>query len=217
MKQLKPLIITFFILALAVFAIVYAIPTIQLKVHGTDEERKGGKEMVLKNYGAAIDSAAHVFNINPSYLKALCYLECSGRKVFDHRFEPHVFRKLKNVKFNMLDNYEHVTPNLLMDANDEALKNLASSWGPFQLMGYKCLLLNIKVRDIRGDESVFYGVKWIDMTYGKYLREGKYRDAFHIHNTGMVYPKNGKARTYDPDYCERGIELMAWFDQHPNG
>ena len=216
MKQLKPLIIVFFLLALTVFALVYAIPTIQLKVHGTDDEKKGGKDMVLKNYGSAIDSAAHVFNINPSYLKALCYLECSGRKVFDHRFEPHVFRRLKSVKFNMQDNYEHVTPALLLDANDEALKNLASSWGPFQLMGYKCLLLNIKVRDIRGDESVFYGVKWINMTYGKYLREGRYRDAFHIHNTGMAFPKNGKSRTYDPDYCERGIELMAWFDQHPN-
>ena len=216
MKQLKPLIIVFFILALSVFALVYAIPTIQMKVHGTEEEKKGGKDMVLKNYGSAIDSAANIFKINPSYLKALCYLECSGRKVFDHRFEPHVFKRLKSVKFNMQDNYEHVTPDLLMDANDEALKNLASSWGPFQLMGYKCLLLDIKVRDIRGDESVFYGVKWIDMTYGKYLREGKYRDAFHIHNTGMAFPKNGKPRTYDPEYCERGIELMAWFDQHPN-
>lgn len=216
MKQLKPLIITFFVLLLVTIALIYAIPSIQYKLHGSPEDKKGGKDMVLKNYGAAIDSAAAVFNINPSYLKALCMLECSGRKVFDQRFEPHVYRKLKSVKFNMLDNYEHVTPNLLLDASDDALKNLASSWGPFQLMGYKCLLLDIKVRDIRGDESVFYGVKWIDMTYGKYLRDGKYKDAFHIHNTGMPYPSNGVPRTYDPDYCQRGLELMKWFDEHPS-
>lgn len=40
MKQLKPLIITFFVLALTVFAIIYAIPAIQYKVHGTEEEKK---------------------------------------------------------------------------------------------------------------------------------------------------------------------------------
>lgn len=211
MKQLKPLIITFLALAFITFTLVYLIPTIKYKAAGSDEDRKGGVDMVIKHYGTQIDSAANVFKIDPAFLKALCMLECSGRKVFDQRFEPHVFRKLKSVKFNMLDNYEHVTPNLLLDANDEALKNLASSWGPFQLMGYKCLLLDIKVRDIRGDDAVFYGVKWIDMTYGEYLREGKYKDAFHIHNTGMPYPANGKPKTYDPDYCDRGLKYMEVF------
>jgi len=211
MKQLKPLIITFLALAFVTFTLVYLIPTIKYKAKGSEEDRRGGVDMVIKHYGAQIDSAANVFKIDPAYLKALCMLECSGRKVFDQRFEPHVFRKLKSVKFNMLDNYEHVTPNLLMDANDEALKNLASSWGPFQLMGYKCLLLDIKVRDIRGEEAVFYGVKWIDMTYGEYLRAGKYKDAFHIHNTGMPYPTNGKPKTYDPDYCDQGLKYMEVF------
>lgn len=216
MKNIQYLLILFVLLLGVSIFLVYGMPAIQKKTKYSEEDRKGGTEMVLKNYGTKIDSAANVYGINPAYLKALCMLECSGRKAFDQRFEPHVYRRLKNVKFNLMENYEHVTPDMLYDANDEALKNLASSWGPFQLMGYKCLLLGIKVRDIRGDQSVLYGVKWIDMTYGKYLKEGKFKDAFHIHNTGLPHPSIGNPKTYDPDYCERGLKYMKYFTENPN-
>lgn len=212
MKNLRPLFILFLVLATLTLLLVYGKPYIYGKKKPVNpEDRKIGLNKVVENYGYAIDSAAAVFDLNPNYLKALCMLECGGRKVFDQRFEPHVYRKLKAVKFNILSNYEHVTPDMLRDANDEALRNLASSWGPFQLMGYKCLLLGIKVRDIRGPQSVYYGVKWIDMTYGDYIRKGKYDDAFHIHNTGMPLPDNHKPRTYDPKYIEHGLNYMKKF------
>jgi len=211
MKQLKGLFILFVILLAAVLVIVYLIPYLQKERNVNIEDRQAGLDKVEKNYGRAIDSAANVFNISPSYLKALCMLECGGRKKFDQRFEPHVYEKLKKVKTGELDNYEHVTSLVLADANDEALRNLASSWGPFQLMGYKCLLLDIKVRDIRGDDAVFYGSKWIQMTYGNYLRNKKYKDAFHIHNAGSPYPAIGRPRTHDPQYCSRGIKYMEHF------
>lgn len=177
---------------------MYALPVLRPGQSFGPEDTKGGPDMVLKNYGAAIDSAANVFGVSSSYLKALCLLECSGKKKFQQRFEEHVYRKLKKVKFKELSNYEHVTPEMLQDANDEALKNLASSWGPFQLMGYKCLLLDIKIRDIRGDDAVFYGVKWIDLTYGETLKEKKFKDAFHIHNTGSPFPSNGSPKPMTP-------------------
>lgn len=214
MKQLKGLFILFLILALAVATIVYIIPYFQNKKNINIEDRKSGLEMVSKNYGNAIDSCAALFNLSPQYLKALCMLECGGRKVFDHRFEPHVYEKLKKVKNGQLENYEHVTQAMLIEANDDALKNLASSWGPFQLMGYKCLLLDIKVKDIRGENAVYFGTKWIDMTYGDYLKNKKYRDAFHIHNSGIPYPAIGKPRTYDADYCPRGLKYMEYFKLH---
>jgi hypothetical protein len=212
MKQLKPLIIFTAILLLICLVLVYLLPRLGPENVINPEDRRGGKEMVLKNYGRSIDSAAEVLGINPSYLKALCLLECSGRKVFQPRFEPHVFRRLRKVKFGELERYEHIRKEMLIDADDAALENLASSWGPFQLMGYKCLQLGIKVRDIRGEQSVFYGAKWILLTYGKYLKEGKYRDAFHIHNTGLPYPASGKPKTYDPQYCERGLSYMKYYD-----
>lgn len=213
MKNLKGLLILFLLLLGAVLSIVYLIPYLQKEKNINIEDRKSGLEMVTKNYGHVIDSCAAVYNISAAYLKSLCMLECGGRKVFEERFEPHVYEKLKQVKFGTLNNYEHVTPQMLEDANDDALKNLASSWGPFQLMGYKCLLLDIKVKDIRGENAILYGAKWIELTYGNYLKTKKYKDAFHIHNTGRPHPTLGQARTHDPDYCARGKKYMAFFGE----
>ncbi|MCC6818868.1 MAG: hypothetical protein IT245_08255 [Bacteroidia bacterium] len=212
MKNIKPLFVFFIILSFLTLFLVYGMPYIKKKSPIVNpEDTKSGIDKVRSNYGYQIDSAATIYQINPAYLKALCMLECGGRKVFSQRFEPHVYRKLKSVKFNILEKYEHVTPDMLVDANDEALKNLASSWGPFQLMGYKCLQLGIKVKDIRGDNAVLYGVKWIDLTYGDYLRKGRYEDAFHIHNTGMPLPSNKQPKTYDPKYISHGLNYMDKF------
>lgn len=176
----------------------------------------GGLEQVLINYGESIDKAAAEFNLNPAYLKALCMLECSGRKVVKPRFESHIYQRLKQVKNGSLDKYEHVTPLMLADASDAALQNLASSWGPFQLMGYKCLLLSIKIADIRGENAVYWGVKWINETYGNAIRKGNFKDAFHLHNTGKPYPLFGKPKTYHPDYVENGLKYMDYFIQNPH-
>jgi hypothetical protein len=211
-SNLKSFVILFFILGiLAGVVFVYKYKN-QAYFYALENFNPGGPKYVEINYGEAIHSSALEFNINPSYLKALCMLESSGRKVIKPRFEKHVFEKLKLVKKGELQNYEHVTQNMLEDASEDALKNLASSWGPFQLMGYKCLLLDIKIADIRGEKSIYWGTKWIWQTYGSYLKQSKFKDAFHIHNTGKPFPKNGKARTYDPNYITNGLEYMNYFD-----
>ena len=166
---------------------------------------------VEENYGKAIDSCAKIFNLNSRYIKSLTCLECSGRTDRPNRFEKHVYKRLKNVRDGKLTDYEGVTQKMLHDASDEALKNLATSWGPFQIMGYKCLHLNINVADLRGNDAVYWGVKWINMEYGHLLKKGRYRDAFHYHNTGRVYPANGKPTTYDPNYVSNGLEYMKHF------
>lgn len=217
MKQLKPLVLFFLILSALTLFMVYGKSYLNKRNQSANpEDLKSGFNKVLENYGSQIDSAAIIYKLDPAYLKALCMLECGGRKVFKQRFEPHVYKKLKAVKFNIIDKYEHVTPDMLADANDEALKNLASSWGPFQLMGYKCLQLGIKVKDIRGDNSVVYGVKWIDLTYGEYIRKEQFSDAFHIHNTGMPLPSNGQPKTYDPNYINHGLSYLKRYRNSGN-
>jgi hypothetical protein len=209
MKNHKGMLYLFLFLLAGVLFLVFVYPYFSNKWQNGDE--KQGVDVLLENYGKAIDQAAVKFDLPAEYLKAVCMLECGGAQKIKPRFEKHVYKKLKKVQEGKLNNYEHVTQEMLKDASDEALRNLASSWGPFQLMGYKCLLLDIKVKDIRGDEAIYYGVKWIDLTYGNYLRKNKFKDAFHIHNAGKPFPKSGISKTHSPNYVNRGLQYMKKF------
>jgi len=164
------------------------------------------------NYGTEIERAAKEFNLPANYLKALAALECSGNKPSGKRYERHVYHRLKDLKEGKISNFENLTPEMLKNTPDDALKNLATSWGPFQLMGYKCTLLGVYVNDIRGENAVWWGAKWIRATYGGYLDQKRYSDAFHIHNTGKELPKIGKPRTHDPNYIANGIKFMHFFN-----
>jgi hypothetical protein len=164
-----------------------------------------------ENYGAAIDELAEQFDLSPEYLKALIILECSGLKKIKPRFERHIYKRLVNVREKKLDKFENITYKDIRDASDDALKNMAHSWGPFQIMGYKCIWLDIQLRDLRGEQGLYWAVKWIDLTYGDYVRRGQYKDAFHIHNTGRPYPESGPPKTYDPKYVPNGLMYMKHF------
>ena len=166
----------------------------------------------ITNYSDDVESAAVEFDLPYPYLMALIQLECGGRKPAGSRYEKHIFKRLKDVRDGNRESYESVTSKHLADASDAALKNLSTSWGPFQLMGYKCILLGVKIKDIRGEESVYYGAKWIDLAYGKRLRKGQYKDCFHIHNTGRAYPSNGRPTTHDPQYIPRGLAAIEKYN-----
>ena len=179
----------------------------------TKSEDAGGVKGAYNNYGRDVKRLAREFDISPSYLMSLIMLECSGKKDVPPRFEKHVFNKLKDVRAKKKSDLESISYKDISNASDDAIKNLASSWGPFQLMGYKCIHLGISIKDLRGDNSLYYGVKWINDTYGDYIRKGRYADAFHIHNTGRPVPKDGKYKTYDKNYVPNGLAYMKEFDK----
>jgi len=167
-------------------------------------------EKTEKNYGTKVDKIASEFNLPPEYLKALIILECSGRKEVSPRFEKGVFNKLKEVRDGKRGHYEGVKQNDINNASDAALKNLASSWGPLQLMGYKCFELGIRVKDLRGEKALYWGIKWINKEYGDFLRKEKYEEAFRIHNTGKP---SGKP-THDPNYVKKGLDYIDCFKNY---
>jgi len=169
-----------------------------------------GCDAALENYGDDISRLAGKYDLSKEYLMSLIMLECSGRRNVPARFEKGVYKKLLDVKAGK-KTLEGISKDELRDASDEALRNLASSWGPFQLMGYKCFHLNIQIKDLRGENSLEHGVDWINRTYGDYIRQGRYADAFHIHNTGRPVPQNGKYQTYDPKYVPMGLTYMETF------
>lgn len=174
---------------------------------------KAGASAALDNYRDDVWRAAQKYNLDYSYLMSLLMLECSGKRPAGSRFEPHVFKRLKQVRDGQKSNYENVTAKHLKGASDDALRNLATSWGPFQLMGYKCILLNVNIRDIRGPQGIDHGAKWINLTYGESMRRSQFKDCFHMHNTGQPYPKTGMPRTHDPQYVPRGMAMMNQFDE----
>ncbi len=165
-----------------------------------------------KNYSADIAPKAEELDLPYSYFMALTVLECSGERPCGTRFEKHVFEQLSAVRAGDRARYGRVKPETIHDAEDPALRNLATSWGPFQLMGYKCIDMSVHVADIRGEEAVKYGMQWIADEYGDALREGRFKDAFHIHNAGRAYPKQGPPLTHDPDYVKRGLRYMEYFE-----
>jgi hypothetical protein len=213
----NPRIIVYLVIIFAIFYLLdsYTSGVFKSKspVHGPIKGYTS-EEAILRvktNYGADVQQYATEFNVSAAYLQALIILESSGKRPAGKRFEKHVYQKLKQVRSGHLPRFENITKADLHDATDEALKNLATSWGPFQIMGYKCIHMRINLSDLRSDKSVYYGIKWIDANYGNYLRKGKYRDAFHIHNTGHPYPTVGPPRTYDPQYVNKGLRYMKKF------
>jgi len=181
-----------------------------------DLNKNNSSQSVIDNYSNDVFKSSIEFNIPYEYLMSLIQLECSGLKPAGDRFEPHVYKQLKKVQVGALKNYENVTASHLYDASDEAIINLATSWGPFQLMGYKCILLDVKIRDIRGSNGVHYGTQWINLTYGNRLRKAEYKHCFHLHNTGKLYPSTGLPTTHDPQYVQRGLSGLKRFSPPNN-
>ena len=100
-----------------------------------------------ENYGQDLIAYAQKYNLKPEYLKALIILECSGDKPAGQRFEPNVYAKLKEVQNGTRKRFEDITRRQIRDCSDGALRNLATSWGPFQIMGYKCIDMGIIIND----------------------------------------------------------------------
>ncbi|PLW97934.1 MAG: hypothetical protein C0593_07070 [Marinilabiliales bacterium] len=217
-QQFNPMIILYLIIIFGIFFLLdnytpgmFRSISPRYKNTPSVSASKDAVTRVKLNYGTEVKKYAAQMNLDPAYLQALIILETSGKKPPGKRFEKHVYHKLRQVKNGQRSAFEKITKADLHDATDDALRNLATSWGPFQIMGYKCIHMQISLGDLRGDKAVYYGIKWIDENYGSYLRKGKYRDAFHIHNTGHPYPKVGPPRTYDPAYVSNGLRYMKKF------
>lgn len=181
---------------------------VELKITDADYQ---AYTRIEKYWAKEIQKWSQKFNISDEYLKALTILECSGKKEVKPRFEKEIYKKLKLLKAGKLKKFENISYKQIKKVSDKQLKKMASSWGPVQIMGYKCFWLGISIDELIGDKVLFYSVKWIDETYGNYVRTGRYKDAFHIHNAGKLYPKNGKPQTHDPDYVKNGLKHLRYY------
>ncbi len=186
--------------------VILILFSLSLFISSCKKNNKSAYVNAKENYGEEINRLAIEFDLPYEYLMALVVLECSGANPIEPRFEKHVYKKLKLFRDGDLNRFENLNKESIKDASDEALKNLAKSWGPFQLMGYKCLKLGVKINDIRGNNSLYWGVYWINKEYGDYLRRNKLEQAFRIHNTGSP-----SGATYNSRYVRDGLKHIKYF------
>ncbi len=171
-----------------------------------------GIKAAIHFYGKEVKYYSQKYGLPYEYFMAIIMLESSGVRNPRPRFEPYVYRKLKAVQQGKLKQFEGITQRELYWLSDRQLRRLATSWGPFQIMGYKIYHLGISSpNDLNNRNAIKYGIQWINQDYGWLLRQHRYKDAFHYHNTGHLFPKDGKPRTTSPDYVYRGLKYMQIF------
>jgi len=163
-----------------------------------------------RNYGKSVEKYAQKYSLHAEYLKALIVLECDGASPAPARFEQGVFDKLKAVKDSSGAVFENITHDMLKSLSDSMLREMSHSYGAFQIMGYKCTWIGITLDELK-TKSTLWGAYWIDKTYGKLVRDSLYKDAFHLHNAGKLYPDSGEPLTHSPDYVERGLKHLEIF------
>lgn len=168
-------------------------------------------QRTFANYHQELKPVAMRFDVPEEYLLALVALECSGRRIVPHRFESHIYGKLEQLKAGKIKKMEHVKTSDVADKSPDELRDLASSWGPFQIMGYKCFELNIPLEDLKTSKTVESSVMWVKKNYGGMLQKKEYKDAFHFHNTGRRYPRFGPPRTHDSAYVPKGLQYISEF------
>jgi len=178
--------------------------------------KKGGLEYAVINYKKSVDSLAEVFKLPADYLMAVIMLESSGRKKVPVRFEKGIYTQLKQLQDGKIEKFENLIPSDLKGVKVKTLKALSSSYGPFQIMGYKKYILNISLDQLMGKNNIYYAIKWIDLSYGQMLRDSEFKDAFHFHNAGKRYPLEGDPMTHDPKYVENGLTFQKYFKNLAN-
>lgn len=164
------------------------------------------------NYHEEIAELSLAYDLPYAYLMSLIVLECKGNRPAGHRYERHVFERLRQLRDGKRSRYENLRSHDLTGMGDDMLKALATSWGPFQLMGYKAIPLGVDVKNLRDESTAAeIGVKWIRQEYGHFLKKKKYKDAFHYHNTGRRFPLSGRSQTHNPYYVSDGVKYMEYF------
>jgi hypothetical protein len=104
--------------------------------------------------------------------------------------------------------------NPLQSLSEEALKELATSWGYTQIMGYHMVGRGGTPRDLRDPERHFRVALELLAGFAEEFQldlRSEFEELFRCWNTGQPYePPRGPATT-DPGYVAKGIRRMALY------
>lgn len=153
-----------------------------------------------------IDRAAKGTDFSPEYMAALISIESSPPgNPYSERFEPAVYQHLLKLKHDAVP-WGGVSRTKLRKYSDEELKQLATSYGLVQIMGYHCLAMGCTVDELRGDYQLQWAAVYMQAHYAKPARKSDWSTCFRIHNTGRP-----DGRPHRSDYVERGLIRMQYY------
>ena len=153
---------------------------------------------------AAVDGT----EIPASYLAALISLESHppGNRN-SQRFESKIFQRLLELKKDGRS-FGGIPRSRVSDLTDSQLRELATSYGLTQIMGYHCLDMGCSIQDLSGDYHLMWSVAYIRRHYLQKIKQKDWQACFRIHNTGKP-----EGTTHRNDYAEKGVLRMQYYDE----
>ncbi len=163
---------------------------------------------IYQKYHQQILYAVDGTEIPASYLAALISLESYPLGDWDsERFEIKIYNRLIDLKYRGIA-FGNVPRDKIIKLNDNEIKQLATSYGLTQIMGYHCLSLGCSIDDLRGSDHLLWSVDFIRKNYLQYIKSNKWEECFRIHNSGRPTGK-----TFNKNYAEKGIKRMKLYEK----
>lgn len=155
-----------------------------------------------------IETAVDGTEIPASFLAALISLESHppGNRN-SRRFEPKVYQRLLEMK-NHGRSFSRLPVEKIRVLSDAELRELATSYGLTQIMGYHCLDLGCSIEDLAGEYHLLWSVAYMRRHYLPQIVKKDWEACFRIHNTGRP-----EGTTHRSDYAERGLVRMRYYEE----
>lgn len=190
----------------------------------TEAQARAKAQQIFNRFGLPIHLACENSGVGEEFLAGFIGVEAGiDRTGFIRpeakRFEPGVYRDLIDlrdkgwciVNGKTHDHYSGIRQSQLQGLSDDALRNLATSWGMSQIMGWHCINnLHCSIGDLRNpDKHLFYTIQLLKIgESGKYLLRGDLPSVLRIWNTG-----NANGKTYHESYVDNALLVRKHYVQ----
>lgn len=173
---------------------------------------KGTAVKIQARLGGQIRQACFRTLVPESFLAGLVSVENAQLDPHAVRFEKHIFENLKKLRNPLVfwrRSWNGITPADLKGASDEALINLATSFGYTQIMGWWAIPLKCSVGEIRDPQKhLAIAVRLLQLTAAVDLKRHAYGNVLRIWNTGRA-----DGRTHDPRYVDNALAVKLAYSE----
>lgn len=157
---------------------------------------------IKTQWGVAIIDACRYSSVLPEFLAALIAGE-SGGDPAAKRFEKSVYNKLISVQRGYAAHYGALSSGDLKPLNDDAIRDLATSWGLTQVMGYHVARRPGGIAILKDPATHLKFALGLMGGFAERFQlnvKAEFAEMFRCWNTGKPY-----GETFDPKYVERGL------------